>query len=29
MTDNRPKLGQMLVEAELIDELQLKSALVH
>lgn len=29
MTDNRPKLGEMLVEAELIDELQLKSALVH
>lgn len=29
MTDNRPKLGQMLVEAELIDEVQLKSALVH
>lgn len=29
MTDNRAKLGQMLVEAALIDELQLKSALVH
>ncbi|APG27102.1 hypothetical protein A7E78_04185 [Syntrophotalea acetylenivorans] len=29
MTDNKPKLGQMLVEAELINELQLKSALVH
>ncbi len=29
MNDNRPKLGQLLVEADLIDELQLKSALVH
>ncbi len=29
MTDSRPKLGRMLVEAGLIDETQLKSALVH
>lgn len=29
MTDHKPKLGRMLVEAGLIDETQLKSALVH
>ena len=29
MTDDRPKLGRMLVDAELIDELQLKSALAY
>ena len=29
MSENRPKLGQMLIDAGMIDETQLKSALVH
>ena len=29
MSENRPKLGQMLIDAGMIDEKQLKSALVH